>query len=239
MLKQRKTLRYLITMGLLYFILGTSTINVKAVEPEAKLHTEISQDTTEQDTEITSEDTKQSSDVIENEIKIDENLNQVPTPAVSTIYELSPEIIAYCKAASNEFSYNEYILEALIFTESRGKSDAKNGSYVGLTQFKPSYFESVMEQLNITDPMNPRDNVRICAYQLAQWSEKYDNNTYLILDCWHKGEGKAVAQFNAKGNSYNKTICNNANLLYAEANKNKSETEIDTEKPYPTTELNS
>ena len=208
MSKQRKTLLCLITMGLLYLMLGSTTLNVKATELDKE----------EQVTEVTQDEPKE------------ENQIQSPTPAVATIYELSPEVIAYCKAASIEFSVNEYILEALVFTESHGKSDAKNGNHVGLTQLKPAYFQDVMTLLNITDPTNPKDNVRICAYKLAQWSEKYDNNVYLMLDCWHKGEGKAVAQFNAKGNSYNKTICNNADLLSAIAVSAKAELEPKEEK---------
>ena len=96
MSKQRKTLLCLITMGLLYLMLGSTTLNVKATELDKE----------EQVTEVTQDEPKE------------ENQIQSPTPAVATIYELSPEVIAYCKAASIEFSVNEYILEALVFTES-------------------------------------------------------------------------------------------------------------------------
>ncbi len=202
MCKQRKTILRLITLVLLYLLFSLTTLTVKA---EEKLDTEETLENTENvSTEIT-----------------DESLDNTETDATeiaSTIYDLSPEVIAYCKIASKEFNFNEFILESLIFTESRGYSEAKNGSFVGLTQLKPKYFETTMTLLNIEDPTNPLDNVRLCAYTLSNWYEKYDNNMYLILDCWHKGEGKAVAQHTSKGTSYSRTICNNAILLEAQNN---------------------
>ena len=208
MRKQRKTILFLITTLCLCYC---TTIKVQA---EEKTEQPIINET-----------------ISSNEIPEIEGTNQtveiqtpnVTTPTAATIYELSPEVIAYCKAASAEFSTNEYILEALIFTESRGNSEAKNGKHVGLTQLNPAYFTDVMTLLNITSPTDPQSNIRICAYQLAQWSAKYDNNIYLILDCWHKGEGKAIAQFNEKGNSYNKKICENAMLLAANEYKDIKE----------------
>ena len=178
----------------------------------------------------TTNTTEQNIEAVQNTNEI-QNTTEVaaleePTEAVVSPTDLDPTIKQYCQEAAQEFDINEYVLESLIYTESRGASDAKNGRFIGLTQLYPKYFTSVMETLNITDPYAPRSNIRICAYKLSEWSKKY--NIYMSLDCWHNGESGAVKRNKVQGTYYSQTIYANAVMLATTdtiSNPNMSETE--------------
>ncbi len=128
----------------------------------------------------------------------------------SPIDTLPEDVKTSCEQAASEFGIDQNILKALVYTESRGDVQARNGSHIGLTQLNPRYFKDTMELLGITDPYEPIQNLRICAYTLSSWMAKYDN-TYIVIDCWHKGEGRAVAANDTDGTGYSREILSNAN----------------------------
>ncbi len=147
-----------------------------------------------------------------------DDITSTITPEVIAITGLTPEVILYCKQAAKDYNISEYILESLVIKESRGNVNAKNGSYIGLTQFNPRFYGSAMTATMCTNPSDPNQNVRVCAYQLAQWNAKY-NDMHLVLECWNKGEGKAVAQHTSSGTSYSRTIVNKAAEIESICNK--------------------
>ena len=136
-----------------------------------------------------------------------------PAPEQTCSIVLSPEVHAYCEQAASEFGIDSNILKALVYTESRGNAAARNRCYIGLTQLNPSNFGEAIATLG-ADPNDAYQNVRICAYMLSGWMQKY-GNVYIALDCWHQGEGSAAAASRTDGTNYSRTICSNAQILAA------------------------
>ena len=123
--------------------------------------------------------------------------------------DLPADVQGWCEQAAAESGIDKNPLEGLVWVESKGNVGAKNGSYIGLTQLNPRNFRDAMASLGITDPNDGLSNVRICAYSLSQWMQKY-GNLNIALDCWHRGEGKAAAANRTEGTSYTRKIMEKA-----------------------------
>lgn len=216
-------------LSLLYIVeipaCASDTENVDT-NPETIVTQSQNENTENNVAETTNTPTEETVNTTQNEIPTDQatvNIPDEPTALADVVPEsprsainitdLPNDVQDYCEIAATEFSIDPNILKALVYTESRGNYTAKNGSFIGLTQLKPAYFTSTIDELNITDPTDPYQNVRICAYSLATWMSKYNNDTALALDCWHKGEKGAVSTHTAKGTYYSRTIMQNAQLL--------------------------
>jgi hypothetical protein len=215
-------------LGLLYIVeipaCASDTENVNE-NPETIVTQSQNENTENNDTETNNTPTEETGNTTQNEVSADQATVNIPDEPVAladvvpesprsaiTITDLPNDVQKYCEIAAAEFSVDPNILKALVYTESRGNYTAKNGNFIGLTQLKPKFFTATIDELNITDPYDPYQNVRICAYSLANWMIKY-NDTALALDCWHKGEKGAVSTHTAKGTYYSRTIMQNAQLL--------------------------
>lgn len=146
------------------------------------------------------------------DVLLEENAAPLPEaapPAANPGIDLPAEVQGWCEQAAAESGIDKNPLEGLVWVESKGTVGAKNGSYIGLTQLNPKNFRDAMASLGITDPNDGLSNVRICAYSLSQWMQKY-GNLNIALDCWHRGEGKAAAANRTEGTSYTRMIMEKA-----------------------------
>lgn len=127
---------------------------------------------------------------------------------IDTGIPLPYTIQVYCWEMQQEYNVSATLLMGIVYNESRGKADAKNGVYKGLTQINPRYFKRQMEELEVTDLFDPVQNLRVCALTLKEWFEKYgDEDVYLILECWSEGDSNAIKDHNPlKPSAYAKRI---------------------------------
>ncbi len=100
------------------------------------------------------------------------------------------EIQDLCIQYGEEYEICPQLIMAMCWQESRCKPNADNGTCEGLTQINPKYFKNNMELLGITDLFDAEQNIKLCAYTLSTYREKY-TDVYSVLMCWNSGTGKA------------------------------------------------
>lgn len=125
---------------------------------------------------------------------------------------LSRHIQNYAWEFEKEYKVAAPLLMSLVYEESKGNPDAKNGKHIGLTQINPKYFKHAIKELGLNDLTDPYQNMKLCAYTLSNWFEIYsDEDVYLILEMWNKGEQRALIQHRKdKPSKYAKRIADRA-----------------------------
>lgn len=113
--------------------------------------------------------------------------------------EIPEDIQQICEEAGKEFSVCPTILMSLIYTESRG---IIRDNLTQITSKK--WFKEGMEFCQVDEYATPENNIRICAYYIAKWSEEDD--IYLAIDSWRYGPENAKAKYKDKPSRYSRSI---------------------------------
>jgi hypothetical protein len=91
---------------------------------------------------------------------------------------LDEEIVDICEEAGEEYNISPYLLESIVWTESRGDAKASNGTCVGLCGINKYYHKDrVMKNANLFDE---RTNVRTAANLLNELNGTYENETVVL-----------------------------------------------------------
>lgn len=96
--------------------------------------------------------------------------------------EVPPDIKTICREKGDEYGISEYMLEALIYRESRFKATAENGPCKGLCQVNTTYF-----------PHNWRDpeaNIDTACQVILQIVDQYGAEDLGDILSYYHGEGK-------------------------------------------------
>lgn len=105
---------------------------------------------------------------------------------------LPEDVQNYCEEIGGEYGICPEFLEAIIYSESRGQADAKNGGCKGLMQIAENWHRDRMKRLGVTDIFDEYSNILVGADYLAELFEEYGEAS-LVLDIYH---GDSRAQYN-------------------------------------------
>lgn len=116
-------------------------------------------------------------------------------------YEIAPEIIVSMIEKESDFIASEI---------------GDNGKSEGLMQIQRHYHSDRMKKLNVTDLLNPFDNVTVGIDFFAELLDYYEGNTEKALIAYNAGKSGANEHFFCKGiysNDYSKEVLENSEIL--------------------------
>lgn len=115
-----------------------------------------------------------------------------------------PDLIPTIESISAEYGVSSELIEAIIETESMGRSDVSNGSCVGLMQVSTRYHSERAKNLGV-DLYSDAGNIRTGVDLLIELSED-DDDLYYVLARYNGQRGAAPG----KANSYATKILDRA-----------------------------
>ena len=129
-------------------------------------------------------------------------------------YDLQVYIIQTCE----ELNIDAAVVMAMIFFESSYQADAigDGGDSLGLMQIQERWHKERMERLDVTNLLNPYQNVTVGIDFLAELIDEYDGNIEKALICYNTGRAGAQEHFFQYGiysNSYSQKVVELARLL--------------------------
>lgn len=124
--------------------------------------------------------------------------------------EVQDHIFKVCE----EYGVKPEIVVAMIDRESKFKASSigDNGTSYGLMQVRPKYHTPRMKKLNITDLLNPKQNITVAVDYLAECLEK-NGDIEKALIAYNAGQTGAEERFFSKGiysNAYSQDVLEKA-----------------------------
>lgn len=106
---------------------------------------------------------------------------------------LSGQVQHHIKDICAEYDVDMELVLAIIQRESEYKADAisADGLAYGLMQIVPICHKERMNRLEVSDILNPYQNVEVGIDTLAYLFERYNNTNYVLM-CYNMGEGRAA-----------------------------------------------
>lgn len=116
----------------------------------------------------------------------------VSVPLVSKASEdREAYIYGICQEVGAEYGISPELLQAIAYTESRYVRNAQNGDCKGICQVNISLHSERIQRLGISDPMDERAQITICADLLNELRQgKYGEDVAWTLDRYN-GNSKA------------------------------------------------
>lgn len=100
---------------------------------------------------------------------------------------ITTDVEFYIRDVAKEFDLSPYLLEALVYEESRMIV------MDNLTQItSKKWFREGLEYCGSDDITNPYVNIRCCGYYLHKWAEEYPGEPHLWLRMWNEGYENAL-----------------------------------------------
>jgi len=129
-------------------------------------------------------------------------------------YDLQVFIIQTCE----ELNIDAAVVMAMIFFESSYQADAigDGGNSVGLMQIQERWHKERMERLDVTNLLNPYQNVTVGIDFLAELIDEYDGNVEMALMAYNAGRDGADKYWFSQGeysNEYSQKVTDLARLL--------------------------
>jgi soluble lytic murein transglycosylase len=131
---------------------------------------------------------------------------RVPDAVMRTMYPLRYE--ETIRQASEENDLEPTFVAAVIYTESRFRSDVKShqGAY-GLMQLLPQSARYIERNSGIEgDYRDPQVNIRLGTWFLGYLNDRYDGDERLMLAAYNSGEGSVDAWTSEEGFDIEKDI---------------------------------
>lgn len=107
------------------------------------------------------------------------------------------QVYTYCLCREYEIDYN--VIIAMIEVESGYRWDAESGMAYGYMQIVPEFHRERMEQLHVTDIMQPYGNIRVGIDYFAELVWKYEWSYTKALTAYKYGEYGADQEYFSKG----------------------------------------
>lgn len=129
-------------------------------------------------------------------------------------YDLQVFIIQTCE----ELNIDAGVVMAMIFFESSYDASAigDGGNSLGLMQIQERWHKERMEQLDVTNLLNPYQNVTVGIDFLAELIDEYDGNVEMALMAYNAGRDGADKYWFSQGeysNEYSQKVTDLARLL--------------------------
>lgn len=129
-------------------------------------------------------------------------------------YDLQVFIIQTCE----ELNIDAGVVMAMIFFESSYDASAigDGGNSVGLMQIQERWHKERMERLDVTNLLNPYQNVTVGIDFLAELLDEYDGNVEMALMAYNAGRDGADEYWFSQGeysNEYSQKVTDLARLL--------------------------
>ena len=106
------------------------------------------------------------------------------------------QVYTYCLCREYEIDYN--VILAMIEVESGYRWDAESGMAYGYMQIVPEFHRERMEQLHVTDIMQPYGNIRVGIDYFAELVWKYEWSYTKALTAYKYGEYGAEQEYFSK-----------------------------------------
>ena len=126
--------------------------------------------------------------------RIDVGNVEIVASSVPLTEDIQIAVQKYCRLYNVPYS----LALAVIQTESSFDSDAENDNCYGYMQIHSINKDRLMNELGVTDLMNPYENIQSGIYLLSCLYEKYDDWN-LALVAYNNGESGAYENYFSKG----------------------------------------
>lgn len=136
-----------------------------------------------------------------------------PEPEPEPFYHdipLAPELQDYVRDQAEQRDVPPELILAMMDQESDYRTNliSKTNDY-GIMQINAINHDSLRDTLNITDFLDPKQNIRCGVYMIGELLAKYDGDMHRALTSYNRGEGGANKYYSRNGTyetSYSRSI---------------------------------
>lgn len=114
----------------------------------------------------------------------DESYEPVKESFKPLAIDLATDIQEYIFQTCESYNISSYLVLAMIEQESQYTEDSvgDNGNSYGLMQIQPKWHQARMDKLNVTDLLDPEQNILVGCDFLAELFEHYDDVGFVLLN---------------------------------------------------------
>lgn len=138
--------------------------------------------------------------------------------AAETDFLYQDDVYQMCEEIADGRIQPEFV-QAVIEAESTYNALAVNGDCIGLMQINKKWHEDRMKRLQVTDLLDPYQNIEVGVDYLCELFDKFED-PYLVLMTYNMKQSTAQKNYNKMDYSqYAKDICKRASELEIEHGK--------------------